>query len=51
MLWSTLHRRIGKQPLSFSQHNHIKAVIDGKTFFLDLKYNAKGQPYLVPRQN
>lgn len=51
MLWSTLHRRIGKHPLSFSQHNRIKAVIDGKAIFLDLKYNAKGQLCLVPRQN
>ena len=49
MLWATLHARIGKQPLSFTQHNHVTAVIDGTTYELDLKYDAKGRPYLVKR--
>lgn len=49
MLWDTLYNRIGKQPLSFTQHNHIRAVIDDKEIFLDLKYDAKGRPYLVKK--
>lgn len=49
MLWKTLYDRIGKQPLSFTQHNHVRAVIDGKERELDLKYDAKGRPYLVER--
>lgn len=49
MLWSTLWRRIGKQPLSFTQHNHIEAVIDNRRIQMDLKYDAKGRPYLIPK--
>ena len=53
MLWSTLWRKIGKQPLSFSQHNHVYAVLlneySGKyeKVYLNIKYDAKGHPYLV----
>lgn len=47
MLWSTLYHKIGKQPLAFTQHNHIEAVIDGQRIVLELKYDAKGLPYLV----
>lgn len=49
MLWSTLHHKIGKQPLSFTNHNHVKAVIDNKEYKLDLKYDTKGHPYLIAR--
>ena len=27
MLWSNLWRKIGKQPLSFSQHNRVYATL------------------------
>lgn len=49
MLWRTLYTRIGNQPLSFTRHNHVRAVIDDKEIFLDLKYDAKGRPYLIKR--
>lgn len=48
MLWMTLWKRIGKQPMSYTNHNHIEALIDGKHIPLTLKYDAKGHPYLVP---
>lgn len=51
MLWKTLYDRIGKQPLSYTQHNHIAVVYEGKRIPLDLKYDAKGHPYLVPMAN
>lgn len=53
MLWSTLWRKIGKQPLSFSQHNHVYAVLlneySGRyeKVYLNIKYDAKGHPYFV----
>lgn len=51
MLWSTLFNRLGKLPLRITQHNHIKAIIEGKNYQLDMKFDAKGQPYLVPMQS
>lgn len=51
MLWKTLCNKIGKQPIQFTEHNHVTALIntpDGlKETRLNLKYNAKGQPYLI----
>lgn len=53
MLWSTLFNRIGKQPLRFTQHNHVYALLENpetyklEKIWLDIKYDAKGQPYLV----
>lgn len=47
MLWDTLYNKIGKQSLSFSRRNHVKAIIDGKTIELELKYDSKGHPYLA----
>lgn len=50
MLWSTLFNRLGKQPLRITQHEHIHAIIEGKHYRLDLKFDASGKPYLVPMQ-
>ena len=53
MLWSALWRKIGKQPLSFSQHNRVYDVLlneySGKyeKVYLDIKYDTKGHPYFV----
>lgn len=53
MLWSTLFNKIGKQPLSFTRHNHVYALIGNpetyklEKVWLDIKYDAKGLPYLV----
>lgn len=55
MLWSTLFNKIGKQPLSFTQHNHVYALLENpethkpETVWLDIKYDEKGLPYLVPK--
>ena len=49
MLWSTLFGKLGKQPLKITQHQHVNAIIDGKRIELDLKFEANGTPYLVPR--
>lgn len=50
MLWSTLWNKLGKQPLRITQHNHVTAIIEGKTYELDLKFDTKDRPYLVPRE-
>ena len=47
MLWRTLYNRIGTQPMTFSNHKHVKAIIGDNTYYLDIKYDVKGQPYLV----
>lgn len=53
MLWSTLFHKIGKQPLKFSQHNHVYALLrnpkthEMERVNLELKYDAKGHPYLI----
>ena len=55
MLWSTLFNKIGKQPLSFTQHNHVYALMENpethkfEKVWLDIKYDEKGLPYLVPK--
>lgn len=50
MLWSTLFNKLGKQPLRITQHEHIHAIIEGKHYRLDLKFDTSGKPYLVPMQ-
>ena len=53
MLWSTLWHKIGKQPLKFTQHNHVYALLHNpKTHELDrvnleLKYDTNGHPYFI----
>lgn len=52
MLWVTLLNKIGKQPLSFTQHNHVYALLYNEQLgrmeqvAMDVKYDAKGRPYL-----
>lgn len=47
MTWRQLHSRIGRQPLSVTQHNRVRAVIDGHETFLNLKFDERGLPYLA----
>lgn len=47
MLWSSLYNAISRQPLSFTRHHHVKAIINGKVLYLGIKYDAKGRPYLI----
>jgi len=47
MTWYGLYKRIGKQTLHSMQNNKVYAIIDNKNVFLDIKYDAKGIPYLV----
>lgn len=53
MLWKTLFNRIGKQPLKFTQHNHVYALLENpathrmEKVWLELKYDAYGHPYLI----
>lgn len=53
MLWSTLFNRIGKQPLSFTQHSHVYAILENpktgewERVPLCLKYDVKNHPYFV----
>jgi len=55
MLWSTLFERIGKQRLSFTQHNHVYALIENpethkpEKVWLTIRYDVKGLPYLAPK--
>lgn len=51
MLWSTLFNKLGKQPLRITQHHHIHVIVEGKHYDMDLKFNAEGEPYLVPMQS
>ena len=57
MLWSTLYRKLGKQPMKTTQHYHVHALLaNPKTHrmekvYLDLKFDASGHPYLVERKN
>lgn len=48
MLWMTLWKRLGKQPMTLTNHYHIKAVIDGRAIAMDMKFDASGKPYLIP---
>ena len=53
MLYSSLHNKIGKQAIRYTQHNHVYALLENprtgklEKVYLILKYDAKGQPYLV----
>lgn len=53
MLWSTLFHKIGRQPLKYSQHNHVFAILENpkthktEKVYLCLKYDNQGHPYLV----
>lgn len=53
MLWSTLFHKIGKQPMKWSNHNHVYAVLHNpkthemERMYLCLKYDASGRPYLI----
>ena len=53
MLWSTLYKKIGKQPLRNTQRNQVYAMLENpkthqkEKVFLLLKYNTSGHPYFV----
>lgn len=49
VLWLTLWKGIGKQPLSFTNHHHVRAIIRGEEIFLDLKYDENGYPCLTDK--
>ena len=57
MLWSTLFRKIGQQPLKFTQKNHVYALLVNpknhkcEKVYLDLNYDASGHPYFIRRNN
>lgn len=48
MLWSQLHRKLGRQPLSYTQHNHVRAKINGEFIELKMVFDEQGHPYLEP---
>lgn len=50
MLWMTLWNKLGKQPMKITRHKHVHAIVDGKHYDMDLKFDTKGEPYLVPMQ-
>lgn len=50
MLWQTLWNKLGKQPMRITRHKHVHAIVDGRHYDMDLKFDAKGEPYLVPMQ-
>ena len=53
MLWATLWRKLGRQPLKITQHNHVYALLKNpKTHEYDcvplcLKFDTFGRPYFV----
>lgn len=53
MLWATLWRKLGRQPLKITQHNHVYALLKNpKTHEYDhvplcLKFDTSGRPYFV----
>lgn len=53
MRWSTLFKKIGKQPLSVTQNHNVHAVLENpatgewEEIPLRLKYDAKGRPYFI----
>lgn len=47
MTWQSLYEKLGKQPLAVTLHDPVKAVIDGKTYQLKLKFEGN-VPVLVP---
>jgi len=48
MLWSELFDKLGRQPLTVTQHNKVKAFIYGEAYELDLKIDISGTLYLSP---
>jgi len=48
MLWSKLFDKISSQPMADTKRQKVRAVINGKTVELDLKFDETG-PYLVPK--
>ena len=56
MLWSTLFHKIGKQPLRITQHQQVYALLENpksnkkEKVLLDLKFNTKGEPYLLKKE-
>ena len=56
MLWSTLWKQLGRQPLKVTQHNHVYALLHNpKTHNWDkvnlcLKFDATGRPYFIEEQ-
>ena len=56
MLWTTLFRKISKQPLKFTQNNHVFALLENpkthkvEKMYLDLNYDASGHPYFIERR-
>lgn len=61
MLWSTLFNALGRQSLRITAHRHVHLTADRKIIEellaqqgdvvecdLELKLNAKGDPYLAP---
>jgi len=49
MTWAVLLKKLGNQPISITHHNHVTAVIDGKTYELTLQFEG-GTPVLVPEK-
>lgn len=47
MLWKKLWVKVGRQPLTFTQHNPVMARIDGKDIPLKLAYDRCSHPYFV----
>lgn len=53
MRWSTLFAKLGKQPLRFTQHNNVYAVLENpktgewESIPLTLKYDGHGHPYFI----
>lgn len=52
MLWSTLFRKIGKQPLKFTQHNNVYVITQNKEKInVELAYDTQGHPYLIQKKS
>lgn len=49
MLWSKLLDEISSQPMSDTKHQPVRAIIDGKIYELQLKFDVSGTPYLAPK--
>lgn len=53
MIWTTLFNKIGKQPIKWTAHNHVYALLENpKTHVIDkvylrLNYDASGHPYFI----
>ena len=53
MLWTTLHSKIGKQPLRITNHKHVYAILENpkthrkEQIFLELRFDSSGCPMFV----